>query len=315
MSVSRYLVDPKLVPLLDVMPTTVLTAESLPQVRATPYPLPPMPDATGTVAMETRTVQGPAGGPDISLVIYRPLGSSGVLPCIYHIHGGGYVSGSAAAGEPIHRPMSAELDCVIVSVDYRLAPETRFPGAIDDCYAGLSWLFADADELGVDPARIGVMGQSAGGGLAASLTLLTRDRGEHRLAFQHLIYPMLDDRTCTSSCPHPYVGEYIWTAQKNAFGWEALLGVPPGSEGVSPYAAAARADDLSGLPPAFIATGALDLFLEENLEYARRLTRHGVPVELHVYPGAYHGFDVFTRSRVALAARRDSRAALRRDLR
>jgi triacylglycerol lipase len=158
------------------------------------------------------------------------------------------------------------------------------------------------------------MGESAGGGLAAALALLARDRGEYRLAFQHLIYPMIDDRTVVASDPHPYTGEYVWTAESNAFGWASLLGVPPGSDGVSPYAAAARAETLKGLPPTFISTGALDLFLEEDLEYARRLTREGVPVELHVYPGAYHAFNIAAGAGVAQAAQRDSLAALRRAL-
>jgi triacylglycerol lipase len=147
------------------------------------------------------------------------------------------------------------------------------------------------------------MGESAGGGLAAALALLARDRGELRLAFQALDYPMLDDRTCVRE-PHPCTGEYVWTAQNNAFGWAALLGAPPGSDGVSPYAAAARASDLSGLPRTFIATGGLDLFLDENLEYARRLMRAGVSTELHVHAGAWHGFDWFTNAPVAVEARR-----------
>ena len=209
--------------------------------------------------------------------------------------------------------MAADLDCVIVSVNYRLAPETIFPGAIEDCYAGLAWTVASADMLGIDAARIGVMGESAGGGLAAALTLLARDRGEHRLAFQHLTYPMIDDRTCVVD-PHPHTGQFIWTPHSNRFGWAALLGHEPGSGDVSPYAAAARADDLSGLPPTFISTGALDLFLEEDIDYACRLMRAGVPTELHVYPGAFHGFDIHPTATVATKARRDRIDALRRAL-
>ena len=200
---------------------------------------------------------------------------------------------------------------MIVSVDYRLAPETRFPGALEDCYAALTWSFAQAATLGIDAARLGVMGESAGGGLAASLALLARDRREHALAFQHLIYPMLDDRTCIRTDPHPYAGEILWTPHNNAFGWSSLLGVAPGSDNVSPYAAPARAQNLAGLPRTFISTGALDLFLEEDLDYARRLTRHGVPVELHVYPGAYHGFDLVPGTHIGQIASRDSLAALR----
>jgi triacylglycerol lipase len=225
-----------------------------------------------------------------------------------------FVVGTAAMMDPAHRALALELDCSIVSVEYRLAPETPFPGAIEDCYAALAWLFKEAPRLGVDSSRIGVMGESAGGGLAAALALLTRDRGEYRLAFQHLIYPMLDDRTCVSAPPHPYTGEFIWTPHNNAFGWSALLNAQPGSDGVSIYAAPARAEDLSGLPKAFISTGALDLFLEEDIEYARRLARHGVPVEMHVYAGAYHAFDLQFDARVAADAARDSASALRRAL-
>jgi triacylglycerol lipase len=249
----------------------------------------------------------------VELHVYRPKSASGRLACVFHIHGGGYVIGAAKTQEPAHRALSAALGCAIVSVDYRLAPETPFPGAIEDCYAGLSWTFREAETLGLDTDRIGVMGESAGGGLAAALALMARDRGEHRLAFQHLIYPMLDDRTCVHSDPHPHVGEFIWTPHNNRFGWSSLLGREPGGEGVSPYAAAARADDLSDLPPTFISTGALDLFLEEDLEYARRLTRVGVPVELHVYPGAFHAFDLAPAA-VAEQARRDSREALARSM-
>ena len=212
----------------------------------------------------------------------------------------------------MHRPLAARLGCCIASVDYRLAPETRFPGAIEDCYAALSWLVFNARELGIDPARIGVMGESAGGGLAAALSLLVRDRGEHRLAFQHLIYPMIDDRTGVSATLNPYAGEFVWTAQANRFGWTCLLGAEPGVDGISPYAAAARAENFADLPPAFIATGALDLFVDENLSYAQRLLRSGVPVEMHVYPGAFHGFQWAAGAEVTQIARRDSFGALAR---
>jgi len=311
---SRHLVDSELLGTLDTLPTIDLTVELLPVIRATGLPLQfeaPAPDAADVLR---RKVPGPRGAPDVEVAIYTPRPRDASLPCIFHIHGGGYVTGSTAALEPIHRSLSVTINCCIVSVDYRLAPETRFPGAIEDCYAALSWLCKQAGELGVDSARIGVMGESAGGGLAAALALLARDRREHSLAFQHLIYPMLDDRTCVAKTPHPFAGEFLWTAHNNAFGWSALLGAAPGSANVSPYAAAARADDLSGLPPTFICTGALDLFLEEDMEYARRLMRQGVPVELHVYPGAYHAFDFLTNAAIAAAARRDSLAALRRFL-
>jgi acetyl esterase/lipase len=311
---SRYLVDPDLLGAFDTLPTINLTRELLPAIRAAGLPLQfeaPPPDAADVVR---RKVPGPTGAPDVGVAIYTPRPRAKVLPCIFHIHGGGYVAGSVAALEPIHRMLAVAADCCIVSVDYRLAPETRFPGSIEDCYAALAWTFNESRALGVDVSRIGVMGESAGGGLAAALALLARDRREYKPAFQQLIYPMLDDRTAVTKEPHPYAGEFLWTAHNNAFGWSALLGVAAGSAEVSAYAAAARAEDLSGLPPTFISTGGLDLFLEEDMEYARRLMRQGVPVELHVYAGAYHGFDFLTNAPVAVAARRDSLAALRRFL-
>lgn len=280
---TRHLVDPEVAPMLDLWPTMTIGAETLAAMRAREFP--PMPfDASGSTR-EVRTVPGPAGAPDITLHLYLPDGPTGPFPTIYHIHGGGYVGGKASTLEAFHRPLVRELGCALISVDYRLAPETPHPGPVEDCYAGLAWVHANAAALGIDARRIGVMGESAGGGLAAALALLARDRGEYGLAFQHLIYPMIDDRTCTTADPHPYTGEFVWTADSNRFGWASLLGHEPGRDGVSPYAAAARAEDLTGLPPTFISTGSLDLFLEEDIEYARRLLRAGVPTELHVFPG------------------------------
>jgi len=308
---SRALVDPELGPMLDLFPSVGVSAELLPVLRQPGrFTFPPAGPEGAKVRLEKPFVPGPEGAPDVGVWVYTPPEASPPRPCILHIHGGGYVMGDVGSQEPVHRNMAAALGCVIVSVDYRLAPETVFPGAVEDGYAALAWVFANASALGVDPARIGVMGESAGGGLAASLALLARDRGEHALAFQHLIYPMIDDRTCVAADPHPHAGEFIWTTASNLFGWRSILGVEPGSEGVSPYAAASRAEDVSGLPATFISTGALDLFLEEDLEYARRLMRAGVPVELHVYPGAFHAFNVHPTAEVSVQARRDSTAAL-----
>lgn len=319
---SLHLVDPAILPVLDLMPPLELTSDSLATARLGPRPVPPLPD--NGVSVETVTISGLNGAPELDLIIYRPAAAApnafiDPLPCIFHIHGGGFVLGTASMFESHCRLLAAELDCVIVSVDYRLAPETVAPGAVEDCYAGLSWVFANAAARRIDPARIGVMGESAGGGHAAALALLARDRmatnGEAcPLAFQHLIYPMLDDRTAVASDPHPYAGEFIWTAANNHFGWKSLLGHEPGIDGVSEYAAPARAADVSGLPPTFISVGALDIFVEENIEYARRLIRAGVPTELHVYPGAFHGFDLMPGAPVADAARSASIASLRKML-
>lgn len=310
---TLHLVDPELRPLLEVFPPLNLSMESLAETRERVFPMPEV--DTSTTDQDRVAAPGPKGAPDVEVLVYRPKAISGPLPCIYHVHGGGYVLGKAANQEPVHRALCAGLGCAIVTVEYRLAPETPFPGPIEDCYAGLAWTFAKAGELGLDTNRIGVMGESAGGGLAAALALLARDRGEYALAFQHLIYPMLDDRTCEHADPHPHAGEFIWHAHNNRFGWSSLLGHEPGRKNVSPYAAPARAEDLSRLPPTFISTGALDLFLEEDLEYARRLMRAGVPTELHVYPGAFHAFDMAPDAGVAQQARRDSREALARFIR
>ncbi len=184
-------------------------------------------------------------------------------------------------------------------------PETAAPGAVHDCYAVLDWLHSNAAELGADRARVAVGGASAGGGLAACLAVLARDRGEIPVSHQVLIYPMLDDRTARTTDPHPYAGEFIWTPADNRFGWASLLGHEPGGDKVSPYAAAARVESTAGLPPAFISVGALDLFLEEDLEYARRLVREGIPTELYVYPGAYHGYNMIPDARLTKAHFRD----------
>jgi acetyl esterase/lipase len=316
---TRKLVDPALLPVLDVFPTVALTDELLGPMRDAErfaqLPIVVPPSVTDAVEQKVRIVPGPAGAPEIALTIYTPRYAKGPLPCVYHIHGGGYVGGSAAQLEPLHRPLAYELECVIVSVDYRLAPEHRFPAGIEDSYAGLAWTFANAEALSIDTSRVGVMGESAGGGLAAALALLVRDRGEYPLAFQHLIYPMLDDRTCVAAEPNPVAGEFIWTPHNNHFGWSSLLGQPPGLPGVSPYAAPARATNLAGLPPTFIACPTLDLFIDEDIAYATRLLRAGVPVELHVYPGGFHGFDIFGGDApISVRARADSLSGLRRFL-
>lgn len=181
---------------------------------------------------------------------------------------------------------------MVVSVDYRLAPATPFPGSLEDNYAALRWLYCNAEELGVDRQRIAVGGESAGGGHAAMLAIAARDRGEFPVAYQWLIYPMLDDRTGTHRAVPPHIGTFVWTREFNKQGWTAFLGVEAGSADVPVVAAPARLTKLAGLPPAFIGVGSLDLFVEEDIDYAARLNAAGVPVELHVVPGAYHGFDV-----------------------
>jgi len=313
---TKHLVDPEILPMLDMFPGLDLTRESLPQMRALLKEMnaqmlaevPEFPD----IAVSEQHIPGPEGAPDVRVLVYLPKNVSSPVPALLWIHGGGYVIGDANQADPQIKTIVSTLGCAAVSVDYRLAPETPHPGPVEDCYAALKWLYVSAGDIGVDAKRMAIGGDSAGGGLAAGLALLTRDRGEVPLVFQLLIYPMLDDRTVTLADPHPFTGEFIWTPDANRFGWSALLGQEPGGPDVSPYAAAARAHQLEGLPAAYICVGTLDLFLEEDMEYARRLMRAGVSTELHVYPGAFHGFPMVVDAKVAQAHTRDYLNALAR---
>ncbi len=313
---TRHLVDPEIVPMLDMFPGLSFTPETLPQVRTflnemNAQTLTGLPEFPNVVVSE-RSIPGPQEAPEVRVLVYHPKNVSAAVPALLWIHGGGYVIGNADQADLQLKSIVSTIGCAAVSVDYRLAPETPHPGPVEDCYAALKWLHTNASDLGVDAARIAIGGDSAGGGLTASLALLTRDRGEVPLVLELLIYPMLDDRTVTSAEPHPYTGEYIWTPDANRFGWTALLGQEPGGPNVSPYAAAARAEKLEGLPPTYIGVGTLDLFLEEDMEYARRLIRAGVPTELHVYPGAFHGFPMVVDAKVTQAHTRDYMNALTR---
>jgi len=313
---SRHLLDPEVVPLFTAMPSLELNEDTLGSVRAwmaeNPVPAPGAPDVEVTEIMVPTRDKGPG----VRVLVYRPTGSAGPLPALLHCHGGGFVLGSPDTNAARNRYFAQSIQCLVVSVDYRLPPETPFPGPVEDCYDALCWLHNNATQLDVDANRIAIGGQSAGGGLAAALGLLSRDRGEVPVAFQLLIYPMLDDRTGaqTEVDPHLFAGEFGWTRDNNRFGWKSMLGVEPGGAEVSPYASPARAGSLSDLPPTFIGVGALDLFVEENILYANRLIRAGVPTELHVYPGAVHGFDLFEGTHNQLEFERTYHEALRRAL-
>ncbi|MEB3032432.1 alpha/beta hydrolase [[Mycobacterium] nativiensis] len=220
-------------------------------------------------------------GPGASVRVQRPDAVSGQTAALLWIHGGGYVLGRAAQDDGLCRRFRRELGITVGSVDYRLAPEHPYPAALEDCYAALLRL---ADLPGVDATRIAIGGASAGGGLAAALALLARDRGEVAPVLQLLSYPMLDDRSAALPANRDY---RLWTAASNGFGWAAYLG------GADPAVAVpARRDDLSGVAPAWLGVGTLDLFYEEDLAYARRLQEAGVPCELETVDGAFHGFDL-----------------------
>jgi triacylglycerol lipase len=274
--------------------------------RSVEFPAPPLSDAV------TRTDHVVPGDPDVPVRVHRASGADGLLPCVYSIHGGGYVIGSYAMDDGWFDTLCPNVGVVGASVEYRLAPDTPFPGPLEDCYRGLVWTYEHADELGVDRDRIGVHGVSAGGGLAAALALLARDRGEVPLAFQVLDSPMLDDRQITPSSPLD--GLVVWTRESNAFGWRAYLGELSGRDDVPVTAAPGRAEvaDLAGLPPAFVSVGAVDGFVDEDVDYALRLNRAGVPTELHVYPGACHGYQIAVDSDVARQAEHDKQTFLAR---
>jgi len=262
--------------------------------------------------IEDVSFDGPNG--PVTARVYRPTALTAPAPALYWMHGGGFLIGRPEQDEASSIAFALELGIVVVAVRYRLAPEHPAPAAVEDAYAGLAWLDAHAKHLGVDSNRVAVGGMSAGGGLAATLAIYAHDRGDLRPAFQLLVYPMLDDRTATRTDLDTR-NVRVWTPESNVRGWTAYLGRAPGGLDVSPYAAAARREDLRGLPPAWIGVGTLDLFHEEDLAYAKRLEACGVACELHEVPGAFHGFDVlFRKTAVARAFWRAQADALRRAL-
>jgi triacylglycerol lipase len=290
--------DPEIAKLAHLVPIGTIDADVLPIARATPL-LAPI-ELSDAVDRRDHIVPG---DPDIVVRLHREVGVDSVRPCVYSIHGGGYVLGSTAMDDARFDQWCPKLGCVGVSVEYRLAPETPFPGPLEDCYRGLKWTYEHHAELGIDPDHIGIMGVSAGGGLAAALALLVRDRGEIPLRFQLLDCPMLDDRQATPSSQLDDL--LIWSRESNTFGWQSYLGARYGTDDIPAYAAAARAVDLRGLPPAYVCVGGADGFRDEDIAYATRLTEAGVPTELHVYPGGPHGVMMFTTTAIARRYARD----------
>ncbi|MFF7735804.1 alpha/beta hydrolase fold domain-containing protein [Streptomyces sp. NPDC007984] len=258
----------------------------------------------GTFEVTDRRVPGPQGEPDISLLICRPTApeTAGPRPLIYHVHGGGMVIGNNR-GVDVPLAWAQALDAVVVSVEYRLAPEHPHPAPVEDVYAGLLWTADHAAELGADSKRIVIAGASAGGGLSAALALLTRDRKGPRPIGQVLMCPMLDDRNDSPST-YQMAGLGVWDRTANETGWTALLGARRGGPDVPAYAAPARAEDLTGLPPAFLDVGSAETFRDEVVAYASRIWQAGGVAELHVWPGGFHGFDGFApQAAVSQAAR------------
>jgi acetyl esterase/lipase len=272
-----------------------LTAETIPDMRAAAETFMPRPTNVdlargGRFTVEEVSVPGPAGGPDVGLIVCRPAETSRPTPALYYTHGGGMFSGTArdALGEVLD--LAEHVGAAVVSVAYRLAPEHPHPAAVEDSYAGLLWTAESAGRLGIDPAGLVLIGGSAGGGIAAALALMARDRGGPALAGQLLMCPMLDDRNDSPSV-HQMAGLRMWNRSDNELGWTTLLGDARGGPDVSPYAAPARARDLSALPPTFVDVGSADSFRDEDVDYASRIWLAGGVAELHVWPGGYHGFD------------------------
>lgn len=284
-------VNPDLVSPLKQMPAFEFTAETvaqfknMPGMEALPAPAPQ------PVERYILRRPGPPGAPKVRLWIVDPAPAEKNKPVLLHTHGGGYIMPDPTLFPRI-QGIATDCHCVVVSVDYRLAPETRHPGALEDNYAALKWVYANASELGIDRNKIAVGGESAGGGHAAMLAIHARDRKEVPIIFQLLVYPMLDDRTGSTRPVPSAIGHFIWTASANRLGWRSLLGVPAGSSRVPAGAVPSRLASVAGLPPAWIGVGSIDLFVEEDMEYAHRLVHAGVPTELMVVPGAYHGFDL-----------------------
>ncbi|MDY0406920.1 alpha/beta hydrolase [Virgibacillus sp. 179-BFC.A HS] len=278
---------PELRKMFSVMPKMNFDRENLADVRIQSNEmLVSIPN--DAVLTTERFIPGPEGEPDVRVKIYEPKVKDEILPGVFYIHGGGYIVGSPELEEARCQELVTDVNCVIVSVDYRLAPEHPFPAPVEDCYAALNWFSENAEGQGVDPSRIAVVGASAGGGLTAAVSLLARDRKGPSIAFQMPLYPMIDDRHITPSS-NEITDDRVWNTKFNRQGWEMYLGNNKGE--VSPYAAPARSTDLSGLPPTYTCVGDLDPFRDETIDYVARLRQAGVPVEFHLYPGCFHGFE------------------------
>ena len=299
-------VDPALWPLVDAFPPIDLGPDTLPGFRAAMVELSVVPDPASHPDVHIATVTVPAPGSraqGIRCLLYRPQrGSAGAL---LHVHGGGFVMGMPEMDAARNIELARATGCTILSVDYRLAPEHPYPSALEDCHAALVWLVAQADSLGFAASRIGVIGESAGGGIAAALAALARDSHSATLTCQILIYPMLvpPPESLDSLAPDPRTGRYIWTRASNSYCWSAYLA-----------GATMLKDSLAGLPPAFVAVGDLDLFVHDNLAQVGRLLAAGCSVEAHVYPGAIHGFDRMVEAPVSLRYTHELISFIRRHL-
>ncbi|RVW09098.1 alpha/beta hydrolase [Prescottella agglutinans] len=306
MTMARPTLDPELRELLAEMPLmSQLSHEVLAELRRLPST--PVESLLADRQVDWREITVPAvDGTPIPLSVFSPAHTdrTAPAPCVYWVHGGGMVMGDRFSQIDIPLDWLDEFGAVVVSVDYRLAPEATGSTLVDDCYQGLRWISEHSAELGIDPARIVVAGVSAGGGLAAGVTLLARDLGCPAIAAQILVCPMLDHRN-TSTSSHQYSGvPGVWTREMNEFGWRAVLGDLT-TDAVSQYISPALADDLSGLPTTYIDTGSAEVFRDEDIDYATRIWAAGGQAELQVWAGGFHGFDtLYPRAQISATARR-----------
>ena len=312
---GKYSFDPEFEALLPLLPTiqNIDSIESIQTIRDLRMDMFGEAADRDDVVKQDRTVPGPAGAPEVAIRIYRPKAEAAApRPGVFEIHGGGFIMGSIEMMDPWCQRIAAECDGVVVSVEYRLAPEHPFPAGVEDCYAALCWMAENARDLGVDPNRIAVAGQSAGGGLAAATTLLARDRSGPALCFQMLEIPELDDRLETPSM-QAFTDTPLWNRPNAVWSWKHYLG-PDHSGEVSQYAAPARAKDLSGLPPAYVTTMEFDPLRDEGILYALGLMQAGVPVELHSYPGTFHGSAMLPMAEISRRGIEEATSALKRRL-
>ena len=314
-----YNFDPELADLVDLVPAGTLDLSQPEETRARFSDMIEEINADldrGGVLVEDRNIPGAADDPPVPLRIYTPgEATAQAAPGILHIHGGGFVVGNLDSELGTCLSLCRELGAIVVSVGYRLAPETPFPGALDDCYTALQWVHDNHSSLNIDPARVAVHGMSAGGGLAAALSLLARDRGGPAICFQFLGIPELDDRLDTTSM-REFVDTPMWNRHNSELSWDAYLGAGyrRGAEDVPYLAAPARAADLSGLPPAYISTMEFDPLRDEGIDYARGLLRAGIRAELHSFPGTFHGSSLFTHAQVSRREAQEQLAVLSRAL-
>ena len=291
MAVDPDLLHPELRPLSKKMPQIPFNRSTLWFIRLLSN-LQPKAKIPGDLQIENRSIQSRDLKHKIRVRIYKPKTIAAPAPVLVWMHGGGFIIGKPEMDDRFLFQFARELQILIVSIDYRSAPEHPFPTPLEDCYTALKWIYINSQALGIDPNRIAIGGESAGGGLAATLVQLAHDRKEVKPIFQMLVYPMLDDRSAVR--PDLANKDWMtWSQDNNRFGWESYLNQKCGSGNLPPYSVASRREDLTGFPPAWIGVGTLDLFYEEDIAYADQLKNSGVNCELVVIPGVFHGFDFF----------------------